>query len=162
VQLRPLLTIAALTTALALSGCTSEEPAASPSDLPAPAITSTDEADDSDEPLEEPASDSASYAQIEELIAAITAADGSCGDWKQDDAVAGSTASGTCGDTYVVALFGSAAERDVPVNEDQLSDDPGTFLIGANWFVMAGPDGSFDDLTALREALGGFVVPTGS
>ena len=161
-QLRPLLTIAALTTALALSGCTSEEPAAAPSDLPAPTITSTDAADDTDEPLPEPASDSASYAEIEELIAAITAADASCGDWAQDDAVSGATASGTCGDKYVVALFASAAERDVPVNDDQLSDDPGTFLIGANWFVQAGPDGDFDDLTALREALGGFVVPTGS
>lgn len=164
---RPILIVAVAATALVLAGCTSDDsPEASTSNTsvaPAPAATTpADDSDDPDEPAPEVTPDTTAYTAIGELKEAIAAIDDSCDAFKQDDAVAKAVASGTCGQKLVLSLYETAAIRDEVLNEDQASDDPGTFIVGANWLVQAGPKGDYKDIVKLHDALGGFIVPTGS
>ena len=166
---RPIMIVAVAATALVLSGCTSDDsPDASTTSVSqAPAATApeggeADDAEDTDEPTPEVTPDTTAYTAIDELKDAVAAIDDACGTWKQDDAVAKAVASGTCGQTYVLSLYETAAIRDEALNADQASDDPGIFLVGANWLVQAGPKGEMADIVKLHDSLGGFVVPTGS
>jgi hypothetical protein len=164
---RPIMIVAVAATALVLAGCSSDDsPEASTSNTSvasAPvATTPADDSDDPDEPVPEVTPDTTAYTAIGELTDAIAAIDDSCDDFTQDDAVTKAVASGTCGKKLILSLYETAAIRDEVLNEDQASDNPGTFLVGANWLVQAGPAGDYEDIVKLHDVLGGFIVPTGS
>jgi maltose-binding protein MalE len=159
-QLPTLVIVAALV--LATSACTSTPEATTTASAVAqsPVVTAAPDTPVPEAPDPTPTPDSATYATVDDLRAALISAGQSCSSYKKVTTVAKATGAATCGSKLTIAVFATAADRDEMVNAAEAKTTPDLILVGANWVVVASEQN--DDLSPLQLKLGGFIVPQGS
>lgn len=88
---------------------------------------------------------------IDQLVKAYVAAGGVC-NWKQDDVVRGSVASGTCSKAATLSIYTGSADRDKVVSNMRTLPIESTLLVGENWIINAA------DAPGMKDKLGGEAI----
>jgi hypothetical protein len=142
---------------VALTGCasTDAEPEASSTVEPSATVTP--------KPTEEPGADprGATYASIEEMRVDLVAAGVDCPTLVNRDQNPNASETGTCEDfMWLLSTFDDIDARNVVLQLNVDSLEPGTFLAGPNWLLAAGDGVTVDGralLDSVQPALGGVV-----